>query len=155
MIKGDLTSFVSLIQETVETNFPAVKAFIYGHANKVIAASKSNTYPIIHLARPMIETIGNGFGAPNTVFYAEITAITKVNLSGMQATHNSNELEADNLALNMVLELETHLRDKAREFEFEFKLLSEFEPLIPGWIDQVVGWKMTCQITLGANVQIG
>lgn len=153
MIAGNLIAYKGFL-ETKALAVNGVNKFLYGDATKVAEYSRSNPkfgYPLVHLARPVVVPNNNHFGQQTTIFYSEISAITKYELTGAAAGHDDVILEAESLTLNILLELERQLRLSHRRDDIEVEFTSEIEPILNKWIDKHTGWKMSVKITLGAN----
>jgi hypothetical protein len=154
MIQGKLITLIGWVKQTIK-ELPAVKSTIYGPASRLIAYSKSNVkfaYPVIHIGRPIAIPHDNEFGHITTEFYLEITCMAKIENSGMANREEDEEIKAEALAMDILLELDRQLRKAAHEDTIDyFAKDTVIEPTFPGYIDKATGFKLVCKIVTGAN----
>lgn len=153
MIAGNIVDYKNFL-ETTALSVPGVNKFIYGDASKIVAYSRSNPkfgYPLVHVARPVVQDADNGFGNITTVFHSEISAFAKVDNTGAAADADGKQLDAEDVTLGILLELKRKLRIAHKNGQIEVNYTSDIEPVLEKWIDGNVGWKLSVVITFGAN----
>lgn len=153
MIAGNIVDYRNFL-ETTALAVAGVNKFIYGDAIKIVNYSRSNPkfgYPLVHVARPVVQDSDNGFGNITTVFHSEICAFAKVDKTGAAADADGKELDSEDLTLGILLELKRKLRIAHKNGQIEVNHMTDIEPVLEKWIDGNVGWKLSVIITLGPN----